>query len=137
MAGITWWNFYVRVFPGSIKAPQIIEFLTHLLRHLRRPLLVIWDGLPGHRSRDVRDFVRAHDDRLTLEVLPGYAPHSIRSNIFGAISNNTNSRTSVRASCGNSATPRVGPCAVCAAGRRWCARSGNKPVCLMNVTSVM
>ena len=74
MAGITWWNFYVRVFPGSIKAPQIIEFLTHLLRHLRRPLLVIWDGLPGHRSRDVRDFVRAHDDRLTLEVLPGYAP---------------------------------------------------------------
>ncbi len=48
MAGITWWNFYFRLFPGSIKAPQIIEFLQHLMRHLRRPLLVIWDGLPGH-----------------------------------------------------------------------------------------
>ena len=49
MAGITWWNFYFKLFPGAIKAPQIIEFLQHLLRHLRRPLLVIWDGLPGHR----------------------------------------------------------------------------------------
>jgi len=45
-----------------------------LLRHVRRPLLVIWDGLPGHRSHDVRDFVRAQGDRLTLEFLPGYAP---------------------------------------------------------------
>ena len=50
MAGITWWNFYFKLFPGAIKAPQIIEFLQHLMRHLRRPLLVIWDGLPGHRS---------------------------------------------------------------------------------------
>lgn len=48
MAGITWWNFYFRLFPGAIKAPQIIEFLTHLMRHLRHPLLVIWDGLPGY-----------------------------------------------------------------------------------------
>lgn len=74
MAGITWWNFYFRLFPGSIKAPQIIEFLTHLMRHLRRPLLVIWDGLPGHRSGAVRDFVAAQDGRLTLEFLPAYAP---------------------------------------------------------------
>ena len=50
MAGITWWNFYFKLFPGAIKGPQIIEFLQHLMRHLRKPLLVIWDGLPGHRS---------------------------------------------------------------------------------------
>lgn len=74
MAGITWWNFYFKLFPDAIKAPQIIEFLTHLLRHLRRPLLVIWDGLPGHRSAAVRDFVAAQRGRLTLEFLPGYAP---------------------------------------------------------------
>jgi hypothetical protein len=29
------------IFPGTIKAPQIIEFPQHLLRHLRPPLLVI------------------------------------------------------------------------------------------------
>jgi transposase len=74
MAGITWRNFYFKLFPGSIKAPQIIEFLRHLLRHLRRPLLVIWDGLPGHRSHAVRDFVATQGTRLTLEFLPGYAP---------------------------------------------------------------
>jgi hypothetical protein len=76
MAGITWWNFYFKLFPGAIKAPQIIEFLEHLLRHLRRPLLVIWDGLPGHRSGAVRDFVAAQGRRLTLEWLPGYAPET-------------------------------------------------------------
>jgi transposase len=74
MAGITWWNFYFKLFPGSIKGPQIIEFLQHLMRHLRRPLLVIWDGLPAHRSALVRAFVAAQGRRLTLEWLPAYAP---------------------------------------------------------------
>jgi hypothetical protein len=55
IAGITLWRFYFQLFPGAIKGPQIIEFLEHLMRHLRRPLLVIWDGLPAHRSALVRD----------------------------------------------------------------------------------
>ena len=38
MASITWWNFYFKLFPGVIKAPQIIEFLQHLMRYLRPPL---------------------------------------------------------------------------------------------------
>jgi transposase len=74
IAGITWWNFYFKLFPGAVKAPQIIQFLEHLMRHLHRPLLVIWDGLPGHRSAAVRNFVAAQGRRLTLEWLPGYAP---------------------------------------------------------------
>jgi len=28
MAGVTWWNFYVRLFPGSIRSPQVVEFLS-------------------------------------------------------------------------------------------------------------
>ena len=32
MAGVTWWNFYFRLFPGAIRSPQIILFLSHLLR---------------------------------------------------------------------------------------------------------
>ena len=70
MASIPWWNFYFKLFPGAIKATQIIEFL----QHLRRPLLVIWDGLSGHRSRLVRDFVANQGDQLTVEFLPAYAP---------------------------------------------------------------
>src|SRR5207249_2265237 len=74
IAGITWWSFYFRLFPGAIKGPQVVEFLAHLQRHVRGKLLVIWDGLPAHRSRVVQDYVRAQRGRITLESLPGYAP---------------------------------------------------------------
>ena len=74
IAGVTWWNFYFRLFPGAIRSPQIIEFLTHLLRHIPGKLLIIWDGLPGHRSRKVWEFVQQQRGRLWLECLPGYAP---------------------------------------------------------------
>jgi transposase len=74
VAGITFWNFYFRLFPGAIRSPQIIEFLTHLLRHLPGKLLIVWDGLPAHRSRAVWEFVRQQRGRLWLEFLPAYAP---------------------------------------------------------------
>jgi hypothetical protein len=50
---VTWWNFYFRLFPGAIRILQIIEFLSHSLRHIPGKLLIIWDGLPGHRRRIV------------------------------------------------------------------------------------
>jgi len=34
IAGITFWNFYFRLFPGSVRSPQVILFLEHLLRHI-------------------------------------------------------------------------------------------------------
>jgi transposase len=74
MAGVTWWNFYFRLYPGTIRSPQVIEFLTHLLRHLPGKLLIVWDGLRSHRSRMVWDFVRQQRGRLWLEFLPAYAP---------------------------------------------------------------
>ena len=58
MAVITFWNFYFRLFSGAIRSPQIIEFLRHLLRHIPGKLLIVWDGLPAHRSRAVWEFVR-------------------------------------------------------------------------------
>ncbi len=74
VAGITFWNFYFRLFAGAIRSPQVIEFLTHLRRHLRGKLLIIWDGLPAHRSRAVWEFVRQQRGRIWLEFLPAYAP---------------------------------------------------------------
>ena len=74
IAGITFWNFYFRLFPGAIRSPQIIEFLTHLLRHIPGKLLIVWDGLPAHRSRAVWEFVRQLRGRIWLEFLPAYAP---------------------------------------------------------------
>jgi transposase len=74
VAGISWWNFYFRLFKGSIRAPQLVEFLSHLLRHIPGPLLVIWDGLPTHRSALVKLFVQGQNGRILLEYLPAYAP---------------------------------------------------------------
>jgi transposase len=74
MAGVSWRKFYFRLFPSSIRSPQVVEFLKHLLRHISGKVLVIWDGLRSHRSRMVSEFVRSTNDRLTIEFLPAYAP---------------------------------------------------------------
>lgn len=74
MAGITWWNFYFQLHPGSIRSPQVVEFLGHLKRHIKRKLLVIWDGSQTHRSRLVKDFVTSQNGAIGLQYLPAYAP---------------------------------------------------------------
>ena len=74
IAGITLWNFYFQIHAGSIKSPQVIDFLKALLRHLPGPLLILWDGAAIHRSKAVKKFVAATEGRLKLARLPAYAP---------------------------------------------------------------
>lgn len=74
IAGITFHNFYFRLCPGSVKSPQVVEFLQALMRHISEPLLIVWDRLAAHRSRLVRDFIGEQDRRLWVEYLPPYAP---------------------------------------------------------------
>lgn len=74
ITGVTWWNFYFRLYPGSIRSRQVIHFLSHLMHHVHSNLLLIWDGAPIHRSRLVRDFVADQNGRIALEFLPAYAP---------------------------------------------------------------
>ena len=72
IAGISFWNFYFRFHAGAIRGPQFVEFLQALVKQLRGKLLVIWDGLPAHRSRVVKDYVEGLDGHLILERLPAY-----------------------------------------------------------------
>lgn len=74
IAGVTFWQFYFRLFPGSIKAPQLVAFLGALRRQIDGPLLIIWDGLKAHRSKLVRAHVEADEAGIQLEFLPAYAP---------------------------------------------------------------
>ena len=74
IAGVTTWRFYFRFVPGAIKGPQIVEYLKALQATLHGKLLIIWDGLPAHRSRVVRDYVESLDGHIQLERLPAYAP---------------------------------------------------------------
>ena len=59
VAGLSFWNFYFRFHAGAIRGPQFVEFLQALTHQIRGKLLVIWDGLPAHRSRVVKNFVRS------------------------------------------------------------------------------
>ena len=74
VAGLTLLNFYFRLYPGAVKSPQVVDFLAALRRHIRCPLLVVWDRLPAHRSRLVRDYLASLDGWIQVEYLPPYAP---------------------------------------------------------------
>ena len=67
-------NLLLQLHPGeAIRQDGAIEFLRQLLRHLRGPIVLLWDRLPVHRGRQVQTFVKTHP-RLHLEYFPGYAP---------------------------------------------------------------
>jgi transposase len=60
--------------PGAYNDETLIEFLSDLNDIERRPVLLIWDGLPAHRSRRMTDWVQSQRNWLLVEQLPGYAP---------------------------------------------------------------
>jgi len=53
---------------------QIIEFLGALLKHMDKPLLIVWDGAGSHRSRVLRAWLEAQQGRIAVAYLPPYAP---------------------------------------------------------------
>lgn len=67
-------RWFLTLKPGTIKEREIIKFLRSLRRHVRGPVLLIWDGLPSHRSKLVRQYVETQQHWLQVERLPGYAP---------------------------------------------------------------
>ena len=85
IAGISFWNFYFRLHAGAIRGPQFVEFLQALTKQIRGKLLVIWDGLPAHRSRVVKDYVESLDGHLSWNACRRTRRNSIRSNTSGAI----------------------------------------------------
>ena len=64
---------YLRCQPRNFSGLDIRAFLRHLLRHLRGPVVLLWDRGPIHRRREVRAFVAAHP-RLDVHEFPAYAP---------------------------------------------------------------
>lgn len=74
IAGVTVTRAFFRLHPGSIKSPQIVEFLKALRAQIEQPLLIIWDGLRAHRSRLVREYLDGLDGHIRVEFLPPYSP---------------------------------------------------------------
>lgn len=73
-AGVTRRGFYFRLYPGSIKAPQLTHFLGHLKRQIPGKILLVWDRLGVHRSKALRAWLQRQGGRFLVEELPAYAP---------------------------------------------------------------
>lgn len=59
---------------GGLTGALFVTLLKRLMRGRRRPLHLVLDGLPAHTTVAVRDYVASTNGKLTLHVLPGYAP---------------------------------------------------------------
>ena len=66
-------GLYYQLHERNLRHPAVCGFLRQLLRHLRGPLVVVWDNGPIHKGDSIREF-RAKHPRLHLEHFPGYAP---------------------------------------------------------------
>jgi transposase len=67
-------HLFFELRPGAYNDESLIEFLSVLNNIEQRPVLLIWDGLPSHRSRRMSDWIATQRHWLSVEPLPGYAP---------------------------------------------------------------
>lgn len=62
------------VIEKGLTAPIFIEFLKRLLHGHTKPVYLILDGHPVHKSKKVKEYVKTLDGKLELFYLPGYSP---------------------------------------------------------------
>jgi transposase len=68
-------RFFFQTQPGSYTDRTLIAFLRDLKRHFsRQPVILIWDGLPAHKSGRMGRYLVQQRAWLRVERLPGYAP---------------------------------------------------------------
>jgi transposase len=62
------------VLDGAITAPDLLRFLTRLVREAEQKVFLILDRLPVHRSAKVRDWLVGREAEIEVFHLPGYSP---------------------------------------------------------------
>ena len=64
---------YLHLRTRNLTGLDVRAFLKHLLRHLRGPVVLLWDRGTIHRRSEVKLWIKAHP-RLQWEEFPAYAP---------------------------------------------------------------
>lgn len=68
-------RIYFRLQPGSMDKYDFIELLGEIKVELKgKKLLLIWDGLPAHRAKQVSEYIKSQSKWLRVERYPAYAP---------------------------------------------------------------
>jgi len=58
----------------SVVSDSIVAYLQMLHEQVDGPIVLLWDGLPAHRSKLVQEHIQQQREWLTVERLPAYAP---------------------------------------------------------------
>ena len=66
--------FWFCTYEGALTAEWFVDLLKKMMRHRKRPVHLVIDGLPAHKKACVREYVESTQGKLTLHFLPGYAP---------------------------------------------------------------
>lgn len=66
-------GLYYALHEKNIQQTEVRDFLRHLLKHLRGPVIVVWDNARTHKGALIRK-ICSRVKRLHLEALPPYAP---------------------------------------------------------------
>jgi transposase len=68
-------RFFFQTRAGTYTDRALVPFVRALKRHFReRRVVLIWDGLGGHRSRYMMAYLTRQRPWLTVERFPAYAP---------------------------------------------------------------
>ena len=66
--------FWFATYHGALTGGLFVELLKKLMWRRKQPLNLVLDGLPAHKTKRVHNYVASTKGRLSLRILPGYAP---------------------------------------------------------------
>src|ERR1700760_4998479 len=66
--------FWYCTYQGGLNAELFVDLLRRMMNHRTKPVHLVVDGLPAHKTKLVKDYVASSNGLLTLHFLPGYAP---------------------------------------------------------------
>ena len=67
-------GFWYCIYKGGMNAELFVALLRKMMRRRAKPLHLVVDGLPAHKTALVKAYVESTHGMLTLHFLPGYAP---------------------------------------------------------------
>jgi transposase len=66
--------FWYHVYEGKFTGEKCIECFSRLIKNRKRPVIMIVDMHPVHKSKKVMDYVESLEGKLEMVFLPPYAP---------------------------------------------------------------
>ncbi len=67
-------GFWYCTYQGGLNAELFVSLLRRMMRRRSKPVHLVLDGLPAHKTTLVKTYVASTKGMLTLHFLPGYAP---------------------------------------------------------------